>query len=123
VTKKPKLHNGVDFRAGHDTAIYASETGTAIYGYDPYNPKTKQGGGGYYTKIVHSDGYETLYMHQNKDAWLKGKKDFDNKLVPKGEKIGGVGSSGKSTGNHLHFEIRKNGKPVDAVSELKNGMN
>lgn len=63
--------------------------------------------------IDHGNGYETLYAHCSKIIVTEGKK------VLSGEKIAEVGSTGVSTGNHLHFEIRINGKTVNPISYLK----
>ncbi len=89
-------HTGVDWAVSYGTPIYASDGGTV----------TAAGWGGGYGKMVkinHGNGYETLYAHCSKLVVSSGKK------VAKGQLIGYVGSTGNSTGPHLHFEIRRNG--------------
>lgn len=102
-------HKGIDIAAPYGTPIYAAESGSII--------ETGSGwGGGYgnYIKIEHSDGKITLYGHQSSLA-----VDYGDYVV-KGQLIGYVGSTGDSTGNHLHFEVRSNGtylNPTDYVSQ------
>jgi len=89
-------HTGIDWALSYGSPIYASDGGTV----------TASGWGGGYgrmIKINHGNGYETLYAHCSKLVVSVGKK------VAKGQLIGYVGSTGNSTGPHLHFEIRKNG--------------
>lgn len=89
-------HTGIDWAVSYGTPIYASDGGTV----------TASGWGGGYGKMIkinHGNGYETLYAHCSKLVVSSGKK------VAKGQLIGYVGSTGNSTGPHLHFEIRKNG--------------
>lgn len=89
-------HTGIDWALSYGTPIYASDGGTV----------TSSGWGGGYGKMIkinHGNGYETLYAHCSKLVVTSGKK------VAKGQLIGYVGSTGNSTGPHLHFEIRKNG--------------
>lgn len=95
-------HTGVDLSAPYGTPIRSAEDG--IVGYvgngGPY---------GRYTLVSHGDGIVTFYAHQSRQAV----KDGDR--VKRGEVIGYVGSTGWSTGAHLHFEIRKNGTPWDPM--------
>ena len=89
-------HTGIDWALSYGSPIYASDGGTV----------TASGWGGGYGKMIkinHGNGYETLYAHCSKLVVSSGKK------VAKGQLIGYVGSTGNSTGPHLHFEIRKNG--------------
>ncbi|MDQ2180307.1 M23 family metallopeptidase [Marinifilum fragile] len=65
------------------------------------------GGYGNYIKVKHGNGFETVYTHLSKVSVKKGQK------VKKGDVIGKVGSTGQSTGSHLHYEILKNKKRVD----------
>ena len=98
-----RFHEGVDFAAGSGTAIYASKSGTvtaATYG-NAY---------GYYVTINHGDGYSTLYGHMTNYVVSTG--DY----VTQGQVIGYVGSTGWSTGPHLHFGIYYNGSTVNPMN-------
>ena len=98
-----KLHTGVDLASPRGTPIYAAGDGVV----------EKAGwtsGYGNYTMIKHVNGYETGYGHQSKILVKPGDK------VRQGQLIGLVGSTGNSTGNHLHFEIKINGNFVDPLS-------
>ena len=89
-------HTGIDYALSYGSPIYAADGGTVT--------SAGWGGGyGYMIKINHGNGYETLYAHCSKLAVKSGTK------VAKGQVIAYVGSTGNSTGPHLHFEIRKNG--------------
>lgn len=99
------LHTGVDLASPKGTPIYAAGDGVIeraqwVSGY------------GRYTMIKHVNGYETGYGHQS--AWADGIKP--GVKVRQGQIIGYVGSTGNSTGNHLHFEIKVNGRFVDPLS-------
>ena len=88
------------------TPIYASMSGTVqVAGW--HNSY------GNYVIIKHKDGYQTLYGHMSKILTTKGEK------VTQGQKIGLVGSTGYSTGPHLHFTVYKNGTLVDPLTLLK----
>ncbi|HEX3016247.1 MAG TPA: lysozyme family protein [Caproicibacter sp.] len=105
-----ELHKGIDFAAPAGTPIYASASGTVIYaqyGSAPY------GGYGNVVVIKHGNNYETLYGHCSKLLVKKGQQ------VQQGAEIALVGSTGDSTGNHCHFEIRVNGTKVDPAKYLK----
>lgn len=94
-------HKGMDIVAPAGTPIYAAAGGTVTYsGWDT-------SGYGYKIVIKHSDTYETLYAHCSALYVKKGDK------VAKGETVGAVGTTGRSTGNHLHFEVHKNGTFTD----------
>lgn len=98
-----KLHTGVDLASPRGTPIYAAGDGIV----------EKAGwtsGYGNYTLVRHVNGYETGYGHQSKIMVKPGDK------VRQGQLIGLVGSTGNSTGNHLHFEIKINGNFVDPLS-------
>lgn len=97
-----RAHNGTDYAAKRGTPILAAASGKVAL-------KDSQKGYGNVIVINHEDGYSTLYahMHNFKKGIYSGKK------VSKGDVIGYVGSTGISTGNHLHFEIRKDGKHLD----------
>ena len=98
---RSSAHKGVDMACSTGTPIKAIADGTVIYsGYD----KT---GFGYVVKIDHGNGIETWYAHCSKLYVKAGEQ------VNAGDTISAVGSTGNSTGPHLHLEIRKDGKPVN----------
>lgn len=102
-------HKGIDIAAPYGTPIYAAESGTVIDVGSGWN-----GGYGNCVMISHDDGNVTVYAHQSSVAIEYG--DY----VVKGQIIGYVGSTGDSTGNHLHFEVRSNGtypNPTNYVSQ------
>jgi murein DD-endopeptidase MepM/ murein hydrolase activator NlpD len=100
-----KLHTGIDISAGSGTPIVAAASGTVILA---------QWYGGYGNAVVidHGGGLATLYAHQSSMAVGVGQ------AVADGQVIGYVGSTGYSTGPHLHFETRENGTPVNPMSYL-----
>lgn len=89
-----KMHNGVDFSIGH-TPIYATRAGVVA-------AATKSSSAGNYVIIDHGDGFRSVYMHMCKAAYVKA-----GDYVKAGQEIGCVGSTGTSTGNHLHFGVQK----------------
>jgi murein DD-endopeptidase MepM/ murein hydrolase activator NlpD len=105
IYKTPKNHNGVDFAAPTGTQIFAAGKGTII-------SAAFSGGAGNLVKIAHGDGLETRYMHL--DAFAPG--ITGGTPVTQGQLIGFVGTTGGSTGPHLHFEIRVNEAYVDPLS-------
>ena len=98
-----KMHRGTDFAAPMGTPIMASGTGKII-------KAGWCGGGGYCVKIKHNSTYSTVYAHLSKFAG--GIKS--NVRVKQGQIIGYVGSTGKSTGPHLHYEVIENGKKINS---------
>lgn len=96
-------HTGIDYALSYGSPIYASDGGTVTY-------SGWSGGYGYMIKINHGNGYETLYAHCSRLNVSSGKK------VAKGQVIAYVGSTGNSTGPHLHFEIRKNGSYMNPAN-------
>jgi murein DD-endopeptidase MepM/ murein hydrolase activator NlpD len=100
-----KFHTGVDFGVGYGTPILAADSGTVIY-------STWMGGYGNVIIVDHGDGLSTLYAHQSSLAVGTGAR------VTRGQTVGYVGSTGFSTGPHLHFEVRVNGNPVDPMGYL-----
>ena len=101
-----KLHTGIDFGVGYGTPIHASDSGYVIYA-------TWMSGYGNVTIIDHGRGISTLYAHQSSLAVGTGSR------VARGQVVGYVGSTGFSTGPHLHFEVRVNGTPVDPLGYLR----
>ena len=102
-TGRPGNHTGIDIPASKNTEIYAAKSGVVIT--STYN----SGGYGNYVVVSHSDGTSTLYAHMNKRNATVGQ------TVSQGDVIGYVGTTGNSTGNHLHFEVRVNGSRVDPI--------
>ncbi len=99
----PKMHNGIDIGASYGTDILASADGvvTSV----TYN----EGGYGWYIVVYHGDGISTLYAHCSSIIASVGE------TVKQGQVIALVGSTGASTGPHIHFEVRENGTPVDPL--------
>lgn len=106
----PKMHKGLDFTAPQGTPIYATGDGTIEV--------AGQTGDGFGNHVVinHGYGYETLYGHMYKVKVRAGQK------VKRGEVIGWVGSTGKSTGPHCHYEVQINGQEVDPVYFFYNDL-
>lgn len=101
------IHKGLDLACSAGTPIKASDGGTVVF--SGWN----NGGYGYMVKIDHGNGYQTIYAHNSKNAVSVGQK------VAQGEVIGYVGSTGNSTGNHVHFEVLKNGVSQNPLNYLK----
>ena len=110
VYKVPKFHAGLDFTAPIGTPIYATAEG--VVSEAGFNA----GGYGNRVLINHGYGYETLYGHMVRIKVRAGQK------VNRGEVIGWVGSTGKSTGPHCHYEVHKDGTPVDPVYFFYNDL-
>lgn len=105
ITGNYTMHNGVDLAIGAGTPIYATKSGyvtTATYNY-AY---------GYYVTINHMDGFSSLYGHMTN--YIVSEGDY----VERGQTIGYVGTTGYSTGNHLHFTIYYNGGTVNPMSYI-----
>ena len=102
VTGEYKNHGGTDIGASYGSAIYAADSGTVVRSADGWN-----GGWGNYVMINHGNGMQTLYAHMSSRAVSVGQ------TVSRGQTIGYVGSTGMSTGPHLHFEMYINGSRVD----------
>lgn len=100
-------HNGVDLAAPKNTPIVATRSGVVTFtGY-------QEGGAGNYIWINHGDGFKSIYMHMTRYIVEQGQ------YVEAGEIIGYVGSTGRSTGNHLHFGLKYNGSYVDPLNYIK----
>ncbi|MGI8759533.1 MAG: murein hydrolase activator EnvC family protein [Acidimicrobiales bacterium] len=100
-----RLHAGVDIGAPTGTPIWAAQDGTVIF-------SGVQGGYGNVVIVSHAGGLTTLYAHQSRTAANNGQQ------VSQGETIGYVGSTGRSTGPHLHFETRYGGSPRNPMGCL-----
>lgn len=100
-----EYHTGVDLAGSTGSAIKAADGGTVIFA-------GRSGNYGNIVKISHGNGLETWYAHCSKLYVSKGQK------VAKGEVIAAVGSTGRSTGPHLHFEVRKNGVPQNPFNYI-----
>ncbi len=110
IYKTVKLHAGLDFTASTGTPIYATAKGTVkVSGYSV-------SGYGNHVVINHGYGYETLYGHMVRMKVRVGQK------VKRGEVIGYVGNSGKSTGPHCHYEVHKNGQKLDPIYFFYNDL-
>ena len=96
-------HYGTDFTAPIGTKVYAPANGTVL------KTSYQRGGAGYYIIIKHAGGYSTVYMHLSKALVRTGQK------VSQGQVIALSGNTGGSTGPHLHYEVRINGRAVDAM--------
>ncbi len=98
-----RMHSGLDFRARHGTPIYAATDGTV-------NFSGRNGGYGNFVRIRHDGGLSTGYAHMSRIAVRNGEE------VRRGQVIGYVGSTGLSTGPHLHYEMYRNGQKIDPAS-------
>ncbi len=106
ITKKYKLHTGIDLRCSTGTNVYAANAGTVTTsGYSS--------AWGNYIIISHGGGVTTLYAHLSKRSVSKGA------TVKRGNVIGKSGNTGYSTAPHLHFEINKNGQSYNPLNEFK----
>ncbi|KUJ82113.1 M23 family metallopeptidase [Ruegeria profundi] len=105
-----RMHNGADFAGAHGTDIFATADGVVTQaGW--------QSGFGRLVKIKHAFGIETLYAHNTKIRVKVGQR------VSRGDHIADMGSTGRSTGTHLHYEVRVNGKPVNPMTYIKAARN
>jgi murein DD-endopeptidase MepM/ murein hydrolase activator NlpD len=100
------MHAGTDFAAPHGTPIYATADGVITHaGW--------LSGYGLLVKIQHEFGIETRYAHQSKLRVKVGQR------VSRGQRIGDMGNTGRSTGTHLHYEVRVGGKAVNPMIYIK----
>ena len=101
-----RKHQGIDIAGSYGSDVVASDGGTVIYaGYN-------SSGYGNLVKIDHGNGYVTYYAHNSSLCVSVGDKVYQGQVIAK------MGSTGRSTGNHCHFEIRMNGTPVNPVNYL-----
>ncbi|UCZ53879.1 peptidoglycan DD-metalloendopeptidase family protein [Bacillus shivajii] len=100
ITQWKRFHSGTDIAAPLETRIYAAADGTVIHA-------GRHGGYGKTVIIDHGSTYETLYAHLNSIEVSVGD------TVKKGDDIAGMGTTGRSTGVHLHYEIKRNGEHID----------
>lgn len=101
-----RMHSGTDFAAAHGTPIYSTADGVVTFaGW--------QSGYGRLVKIQHEFGIETRYAHQSRIDVKVGQR------VSRGQQIGAMGNSGRSTGTHLHYEVRVNGTAVNPMIYIK----
>ena len=105
-TGKKTFHYGVDLAADEGTKIWATRAGKVT-------KATHDSSCGYYVQIDHGDGFKSIYMHMTHYVVKKGD------IVSQGQVIGYCGSTGKSTGPHLHFGITKNGSYVNPAEYIK----
>ena len=108
-TRRPTLHEGLDFGGQKKTPIVATAEGTVTF-------VGNNGGYGRSIEIDHGHGFVTRYAHLNKTFVKRGQK------VNKGDKIGCMGSTGRSTANHLHYEVHFQGRAYDPNKFLKAGL-
>jgi len=101
-----RLHAGTDFAGAHGTPIHATADGVVIHaGW--------LAGYGQLVKIRHAFGIETRYAHMSRIRVSEGQR------VSRGERIGDMGNTGRSTGTHLHYEVRVDGKPINPMTYIK----
>ena len=103
ITNKNSMHTGIDIAVPYGKSIYAADSGTVVY-------SGSYGGYGLVVIINHGNGISTLYAHNSKLLVKEGQG------VAKGQSISLCGTTGLSTGPHLHFEVRLDGKPVNPLS-------
>lgn len=101
-----RKHEGIDIAARKGAHFVSAADGVVVYS------GRELGGYGNLTVVAHEDGFFTVYGHADKNLTYKGQKVFQ------GQVIGHVGSTGRSTGNHLHFEIRHNSKALNPAVAL-----
>lgn len=111
IYKVPKMHTGIDFSAPTGTPIYATGNGTIANDQDLRNS-----GYGNYVLIDHGFGYQSLYAHVSRTNVRVGQK------VKRGDIIAFVGSTGRSTAPHLHYEVIKNGVKINPINFFFNDL-
>lgn len=109
IIRKVRMHHGIDFRAGKGTPVVAPANGVIV-------EMTSGRGFGKHIRMRHNSTYTTLYAHL--DNFAKDKRV--GVRVAKGEIIGYVGRTGLATGEHLHFEVHENGRPINPFRIISN---
>jgi len=102
------LHSGLDIACAYGSSIYAADSGTVITAQGGWN-----GGYGIYVILDHGNGKQTLYGHLSKLYVSVGSR------VSKGQAIGAMGSTGRSTGSHVHFEVRSGGYRQNPLNYIR----
>jgi murein DD-endopeptidase MepM/ murein hydrolase activator NlpD len=110
VSGRTKMHTGIDWAGGRGTTIMATADGVV-------KKAGRMSGYGNIVIIQHDFGLETYYAHLNSIDVRGGQR------VSRGQKIGGMGTTGVSTGVHLHYEVRVNGQPVNPITYVRAGQN
>ncbi|SFG21118.1 Murein DD-endopeptidase MepM and murein hydrolase activator NlpD, contain LysM domain [Palleronia marisminoris] len=105
-----RMHQGTDFAGAHGTPIHTTADGTVSFA-------GRQSGYGNLVKIKHDFGIETRYAHMSAIHVKVGQR------VSRGDRIGDMGNTGRSTGTHLHYEVRVGGKPVNPMTYIKAARN
>lgn len=105
-----RMHNGTDFAGAHGTPIYSTADGVVVHA-------GRQSGYGNLVKIKHEFGIETRYAHMSRIRVQVGQR------LSRGDRIGDMGNTGRSTGTHLHYEVRVGGKPVNPMTYIKAARN
>jgi murein DD-endopeptidase MepM/ murein hydrolase activator NlpD len=108
-TKRPTMHHGLDFGGQRNTPIVATADGVVIRA-------GRNGAYGKFVEIDHGYGFKTRYAHMHKTFVKRGQ------TVEKGTKIGGMGTTGRSTATHLHYEVHFQGRAYDPNKFLKAGL-
>lgn len=108
---QPRPHFGLDLASSKGTPIYAAQGGTVIYAGNGFR------GYGRFIIVENNFGWATFYSHLDKMLVKNGEH------VEKGQKIGKMGRTGRATGPHLHFEVRKDKKAIDPLAFLPKGSN
>lgn len=101
-----RMHKGTDFAASSGTPIHAAAEGVV-------RTSRRESGFGNVVRIEHEFGFETLYAHMSRLRVEEGQR------VSRGEQIGDMGTTGRSTGVHLHYEVHRNGEPVNPMTYLE----
>lgn len=104
-----KMHSGIDMAGALGLPIYATGEGVVTFA-------GRKGGYGRFVEIKHNNGYVTYYAHLHRIRVKSGQR------VSQGDRIGDMGNSGRSTGVHLHYEVRVNGKAVNPLTYMKAGQ-
>lgn len=106
LNKRSAFHTGIDFRGDKGEKIYATADGVVVNAF-------RNGGYGNYVLIDHGNGYKTSFAHLQKYKVHKGDR------IKRGQLIGLIGNTGRSTGSHLHYEITLNDNPINPYKFLK----